>query len=80
MGNVNFENVKAVPSENLITPENSVFLFVDHQPQMFFAVGNGDRGAIINATVGLGKAAKACCSAHRTSRLSNGGTVRCRSQ
>lgn len=59
MANVNFENVQAVPSENLITPDNSVFLFVDHQPQMFFGVGNADRQSIINATVGLGKAAKA---------------------
>jgi nicotinamidase-related amidase len=60
MTTVNFDNVQAVPSENLITPENSVFLFVDHQPQMFFGVGSsGDRGAIINAAVGLGKTAKA---------------------
>jgi nicotinamidase-related amidase len=59
MGNVNFDNVKAVPSQDLITPDNSVFLFVDHQPQMFFGVGNADRQSIINATVGLGKAAKA---------------------
>jgi len=59
MANVNFDNVQAVPSENLITPDNSVFLFVDHQPQMFFGVGNADRQSIINATVGLGKTAKA---------------------
>ena len=59
MSNVNFDNVKAAPSEDLITPDNSVFLFVDHQPQMFFGVGSGDRGAIMNATVGLAKAAKA---------------------
>jgi nicotinamidase-related amidase len=59
MGNVNFDNVKAVPSQDLITPDNSVFLFVDHQPQMFFGVANADRQSIINATVGLGKAAKA---------------------
>lgn len=59
MANVNFDNVTASPSEDLITPENSVFLFVDHQPQMFFGVGSGDRGAIMNATVGLAKSAKA---------------------
>lgn len=60
MANVNFENVQAVPSEKLLTPDNCVFLFIDHQPQMFFGVGStGDRGAIINATVGLGKSAKA---------------------
>ena len=59
MATFNLDNVKAAPSEDLITADNSVFLFVDHQPQMFFGVGSGDRTSIINATVGLGKAAKA---------------------
>jgi nicotinamidase-related amidase len=59
MAEFNLDNVKAAPSEDLITPENSVFLFVDHQPQMFFGVGSHDRASIINATVGLAKAAKA---------------------
>ncbi|RFA12240.1 hydrolase [Subtercola boreus] len=59
MTEFNIDNVKAAPSEDLITPENSVFLFVDHQPQMFFGVGSGDRTAIINNTIGLAKAAKA---------------------
>jgi nicotinamidase-related amidase len=52
-------NVKAAPSEDLITPDNSVFVFVDHQPQMFFGVGSDDRQSIINATLGLAKGAKA---------------------
>ncbi|MGW0633041.1 hydrolase [Streptomyces sp. NPDC002758] len=55
----NIANVKAAPSPDLLTPENSVMLFVDHQPQMFFGSSSGDRTAIINATVGLAKAAKA---------------------
>jgi len=59
MTTFNIDNVTAAPSEDLITPENSVFLFVDHQPQMFFGVGSGDRTAIINSTIGLAKAAKA---------------------
>lgn len=59
MATFSYDNVKAVPSADLITPDNSVFLFVDHQPQMFFGVGSGDRTAIINGTVGLAKAAKA---------------------
>src|SRR4051812_35278614 len=59
MAEFNLDNVKAAPSEDLITAENSAFVFVDHQPQMFFGVGSNDRGAIINATVGLAKAAKA---------------------
>lgn len=59
MATFTLDNVKAGPSEDLITPDNSVFLFVDHQPQMFFGVGSGDRTAIINATVGLAKSARA---------------------
>jgi nicotinamidase-related amidase len=59
MTEFNLDNVKAAPSEDLITPENSVFLFVDHQPQMFFGVGSADRQSIINGTVALAKAAKA---------------------
>ncbi len=52
-------HVSATPSEDLLTPDNAVFLFVDHQPQMFFGVGSEDRQAIINATLGLAKTAKA---------------------
>ncbi|MGW1545138.1 hydrolase [Streptomyces sp. NPDC002309] len=55
----NVADVKAAPSPDLLTPDNAVFLFVDHQPQMFFGVGSSDRTAIVNATVGLGKSAKA---------------------
>ncbi|MFD6415170.1 hydrolase [Streptomyces sp. NPDC060194] len=51
--------VQAAPSADLVTPDNAVMLFVDHQPQMFFGTGSGDRTAIINATVGLAKAARA---------------------
>ncbi|WP_310437499.1 hydrolase [Streptomyces sp. 3330] len=54
----NIADVKAAPSPDLLTPDNSVMMFVDHQPQMFFGAGNGDRTAVINATVGLAKAAK----------------------
>ncbi len=54
----NLDDVRAVPSEDLLTPDNSVFLFIDHQPQMFFGVGSDDRMSIINATVGLAKAAQ----------------------
>lgn len=47
------------PSADLLTPDNAVMLFVDHQPQMFFGTASGDRGAIINSAVGLAKAALA---------------------
>ncbi len=50
--------VTASPSPDLLTPENCAVLFVDHQPQMFFGTGSGDRTAIINSTLGLAKAAK----------------------
>ncbi|MGW1464270.1 hydrolase [Streptomyces sp. NPDC002308] len=55
---VDISEVTAVPSDALLTPDNCAVLFVDHQPQMFFGTGSGDRTAIINATVGLAKAAK----------------------
>ena len=55
---VNIAEVTAAPSPDLLTPDNAVMLFVDHQPQMFFGTGSGDRTAIINSTVGLAKAAK----------------------
>ncbi|WP_189824995.1 hydrolase [Streptomyces finlayi] len=51
--------VHAAPGSDLITPDNAVMLFVDHQPQMFFGTGSGDRAAIVNSTVGLAKAARA---------------------
>ncbi|MFJ6838668.1 hydrolase [Streptomyces sp. NPDC091209] len=55
---VNIAEVTAAPSPDLLTPDNCAVLFVDHQPQMFFAAGSGDRTAIINSTVGLAKSAK----------------------
>ncbi|MEU9204761.1 hydrolase [Streptomyces sp. NPDC048332] len=51
-------DVTAAPSPDLLTPGNCAVLFVDHQPQMFFGTGSGDRTAIINSTLGLAKAAK----------------------
>ncbi|SCG56902.1 Nicotinamidase-related amidase [Micromonospora echinaurantiaca] len=54
----NLANVQAAPSPDLLTSGNAMMLFVDHQPQMFFGTGSGDRTSIINATVGLAKAAQ----------------------
>jgi len=42
-----------------LTPQNSVLLFIDHQPQMAFGVANIDRQILKNNVVGLAKAAKA---------------------
>ncbi|MEU9336679.1 hydrolase [Streptomyces sp. NPDC048290] len=55
---VDFAQVTATPGPDLLTPDNCAVLLVDHQPQMFFATGSGDRTAIINAAVGLAKAAQ----------------------
>ncbi|KMS85182.1 MULTISPECIES: hydrolase [Streptomyces] len=55
---VDIAQVTASPSPDLLTPDNCAVLFVDHQPQMFFGTGSGDRTAIINSTLGLAKAAK----------------------
>lgn len=46
-------------AHELLTPGESVLALIDHQPQMFFGVGSGDRENIINNVVGLAKSAKA---------------------
>lgn len=42
----------------LLTPENSQIIFIDHQPQMAFGVQSIDRQALKNNVVALAKAAK----------------------
>jgi nicotinamidase-related amidase len=42
----------------VLTPENSQMIFIDHQPQMAFGVQSIDRQVLKNNTVGLAKAAK----------------------
>lgn len=41
-----------------LTPDNSVLLFIDHQPQMAFGVANIDRQTLKNNVVALAKSAK----------------------
>lgn len=55
---VDFDAVRAEPSADLISPGNAMMLFVDHQPQMFFGASSADRTGVVNATVGLAKAAR----------------------
>src|SRR6266540_3107138 len=43
---------------SLLTPDNCVLTFIDHQPQMLFGVSNFDRQTIINNNVALAKAAR----------------------
>jgi len=44
--------------KGLLTPDNCVVAFIDHQPQMLFGVANTDRQSLINNTVALAKASK----------------------
>ena len=55
---VNIANAMAEPARSLLSPQDSVVVMVDHQPQMFFSASSTDRGEIVNATVGLAKGAK----------------------
>lgn len=55
---VNINDVQAVPAKSLLSPQESVLVMIDYQPQMFFGTTNADRGEIINSALGLGKAAK----------------------
>src|SRR5258706_3628589 len=47
------------PKLEVLTPQNSQIIFIDHQPQMAFGVQSIDRQALKNNVVGLAKAAKA---------------------
>ncbi|MGE8450974.1 MAG: hydrolase [Pseudomonadales bacterium] len=46
------------PKLEVLTPQNSQFIIIDHQPQMAFGVQSMDRQAMKNNVVGLAKAAK----------------------
>src|SRR5438445_8371518 len=50
-------NRPKLSEKGLLTPDNCVVAFIDHQPQMLFGVSNFDRQTIINNTVALAKAA-----------------------
>ena len=45
-------------TEKLLTPDNCVIAFIDHQPQMSFGVNSHDIQMIKNNTVGLAKACR----------------------
>ncbi len=48
----------ANPKLEILTPQNSQMIFIDHQPQMAFGVQSIDRQVLKNNTVALAKAAK----------------------
>lgn len=58
MSNFNIDQVKAKGSDKLVTPDNTVFMFIDQQPQMYFGLQSHDASAVMNAIVGLAKTAK----------------------
>ena len=47
------------PKLEILTPENSQLIFIDHQPQMAFGVQSIDRQTLKNNVVALAKSAKA---------------------
>ncbi|BCS55639.1 hydrolase [Geobacter sp. SVR] len=49
---------KGEPSPRLLTPQNSMLLLIDHQPQMAFASHSIDVQLLINNVTGLAKSAK----------------------
>ncbi len=51
-------SVSANPDHELLTPENSTLLLIDHQPQMIFGVHSHDRQALRNNVEALAKSAK----------------------
>ncbi|MBV8828503.1 MAG: isochorismatase family protein [Acidobacteriaceae bacterium] len=56
---VSLNNGRVNHSEKgLLTPNNCVVTFIDHQPQMLFGTSNFDRQSIINNTVALAKATR----------------------
>ena len=48
----------ADPRLEVLTPQNSQIIFIDHQPQMAFGVQSIDRQTLKNNVVALAKAAK----------------------
>ena len=46
------------PKLEVLTPQNSQLIFIDHQPQMAFGVQSIDRRTLKNNVVALAKAAK----------------------
>ena len=48
----------ATTKDPLLTADNSVFIFIDHQPQMAFGVTSIDRQTLKNNTIAMAKTAK----------------------
>ena len=46
------------PAPSLLTPENSVLILIDHEPQFVMSLASMDRGLLQNNVAGLAKTAK----------------------
>ena len=57
-GNKTETNDKAVASPRLLSHENSTLVFIDHQPQMFFALDSHDSRTVLNNLEILAKTSK----------------------
>jgi nicotinamidase-related amidase len=53
------EHIMSNPKLEVLTPQNSQLIIIDHQPQMAFGVQSIDRQTLKNNVVGLAKAARA---------------------
>src|SRR5260370_18550357 len=51
-------NTKKGASSRLLTPDNSVLILIDHQPQMAFATRSIDGETLVNNVTGLAKSAR----------------------
>ncbi len=51
-------NRPKLSEKGLLTPDNCLVAFIDHQPQMLFGTSNFDRQSIINNVVALAKSAR----------------------
>ncbi len=51
-------NTKRGASSRLLTPDNSVLILIDHQPQMAFATRSIDGETLVNNVTGLAKSAR----------------------
>ncbi len=59
------------PKLEVLTPQNSQIIFIDHQPQMAFGVQSIDRQTLKNNVVALAKATPSCSTCSPTSRCSS---------
>ena len=65
------------PKLEVLTPQNSQIIFIDHQPQMAFGVQSIDRQVLKNNVVALAKAAAQDPRAHLDELMGRPERARC---